>query len=75
MAAGPRLLVRSAPRLRLGSFMRASERPQARTAVRIPSFAGAILAKAAFFEIDNDKSDRRGRNINTAPPGLTRNPR
>ncbi|MGX8013106.1 hypothetical protein ACVDG8_031090 [Mesorhizobium sp. ORM8.1] len=50
--------------------MRASERPQARTAVRIPSFAGAILAKAAFFEIDNDKSDRQGRNIDIGLPGL-----
>jgi hypothetical protein len=64
MADGPLLLVRSAPRLRLGSFMPASERQHPDTAVRNPPFAGVILAKAAFFEIDNDKSDRQGRNIN-----------
>jgi hypothetical protein len=62
MADGPRLLVRSAPRLRLGSFMPASERRYPDTAVRNPPFAGVILAKAAFLNSDEDKGDVRGRN-------------
>ncbi|WP_172833631.1 hypothetical protein [Mesorhizobium sp. ORS 3428] len=65
MALGPRLLLRSAPRLRLGSVMRASERQRDAMAVRNSSFAGAILAKAAFFKITKEKSDTIGRNINS----------
>ncbi|MDX8497691.1 hypothetical protein RFM99_04605 [Mesorhizobium sp. VK4C] len=38
-------------------------------AVRNSSFAGAILAKAAFFQIDENKYDAFGRNIDTARMG------
>ncbi|MDX8445150.1 hypothetical protein [Mesorhizobium captivum] len=65
MAAGPRLLVRSAPRFRLGSVMRASERRHGVAAVRNSSFIDVILATAAFFQIDEKKYDAFGRNIDT----------
>jgi hypothetical protein len=76
MADGPLLLVRSAPRLRLGSFMPASERRHPDVAVRNPPFAGVILAKAAFLNLNEDKNDARGRNNDTGshPRSRTGNP-
>ncbi|MDX8511745.1 hypothetical protein [Mesorhizobium captivum] len=38
-------------------------------AVRNSSFAGAILATAAFFQVDEKKYDAFGRNIDTARMG------
>ncbi|MDX8479394.1 hypothetical protein RFN28_13020 [Mesorhizobium sp. VK24D] len=43
--------------------MRPSERQPRAAAVRNSSFAGVILAKAAFFEIDKEKNDVDSRNI------------
>jgi hypothetical protein len=45
--------------------MRASERRHSMRAVRNSPFAGVILAKAAFFKIDEENSDTAGRNIDT----------
>ncbi|WP_292322701.1 hypothetical protein [Mesorhizobium sp.] len=69
MTDGPRLLVRSAPRFRLGSVMRASERRPGAAAVRNSPFAGVILATAAFSQIDEKKCDTSGRNIDRSMIG------
>jgi hypothetical protein len=73
MAEGPRLLVRSAPRLRLGSLILASERQRDPGAVRNSPFTAVILATAAFLKNSEEHSDTEGRNIDSrlfclAPP-------
>jgi hypothetical protein len=46
--------------------MPTSERRHRFQAVKNTPFTGVILAKAAFLGLDGEKSDRRGRNNNTA---------